>query len=148
RDLSAGLYRLYFGGRWRSNIGDGDHILQVTSTTGARGSWSVADHPEFLQGQEEGYIGEWFSNNYLTPCASLLRNQRGKVERPMSPCDIHPGRDGVAQDLPQQAAAQVPQVLRPGPLRLESPRQLAVDRLDQPVQPAQRTRSLRLRVML
>jgi hypothetical protein len=67
RDLAAGEYRLYHGGRWKSNIGDGDHVLQTHSQFGAASTWPVADHPEFLQGQEEGTVGQWFSNNYLEP---------------------------------------------------------------------------------
>ena len=48
----------------------------------------------------------------------------------------------MAEHLAQHAAAPMPQGLWPGPLGVEPPRQLAVDRLDQPVPPAQDTRPL------
>jgi len=66
----------------------------------------------------------------------------------MSLRDIHPSRDRVAEDLPQHPAIQVPQILRPRPLHLVTPRPLAVDCLDQPVQSTQYTRPLRLRITL
>jgi hypothetical protein len=63
------LYRLFSGGRWRTpGRGDGDHVLQYVSTTGAGGTWQpVREGPELYQGQEEGLPDTWFSNNYLEP---------------------------------------------------------------------------------
>lgn len=63
------LYRLFSGGRWLTpGLGDGDHVLQYISETGAGGTWRpVRQGPEFLQGQEEGFKDAWFSNNYLEP---------------------------------------------------------------------------------
>src|SRR5262249_2151311 len=69
-----------------------------------------------------------------------------EVQWLMSSTDVDPGSHGVTQDLAEYPAAQVPQVLGPRPLDVETPGQLAVDRLDQPVQPAPHARPLRLRV--
>jgi len=67
-DTNYSLYRLYSGGRWHSELGDGDHVLQHISTTGCGGAWSMPhNRPEFLQGQEEGKPNQWFSRNYLEP---------------------------------------------------------------------------------
>ena len=79
KDVSSGQYRLYSGGRWRRStrdspsetwqvIGEGDHVLQHRSPTGASGTWSMPhDRPEFWQVQEEGHAGTWFARNYLEP---------------------------------------------------------------------------------
>jgi len=84
RDLTAGepaydysvnvirdgkLYRLFSGGRWRTpGRGDGDHVMQYLSETGAGGTWQPArEGPEFYQGQEDGLGDVWFSGNYLEP---------------------------------------------------------------------------------
>lgn len=65
------LYRMFVGGRWRSRRrpgGDGDHVLQFVSPTGAPGTWAMPhDRPEFWQGREEGYENAWFADNYLEP---------------------------------------------------------------------------------
>ena len=71
RDTSAGLYRLYAGGRWLSwpnwPYGDGDHILLYNSSSGLGGTWSVPGSPVAWTGYEEGYPGKWYSGNYLEP---------------------------------------------------------------------------------
>lgn len=69
KDQAADLYRLYSGGRWRSDLGDGDHVLQHTSATGAGGMWSMPhpERPEWYQGDETGQSGQWFSRNVLEP---------------------------------------------------------------------------------
>jgi hypothetical protein len=70
KDVDLGAYRLYSGGRWKSAVGDGDHVLQYDSPTGLGGTWQPRHdppRPEFPQGQEEGFSGEWFSRNYLEP---------------------------------------------------------------------------------
>ncbi|MBI2844110.1 MAG: hypothetical protein HYX78_11980 [Armatimonadetes bacterium] len=64
----ASRYRMYAGGRWRSALGDGDHVLQWVSNTGAGGTWAMPhSRPEFWQGQEDGYPNTWFSDNYIEP---------------------------------------------------------------------------------
>lgn len=61
-------YRMYSGGRWSSTLGDGDHVLQHTSITGAGSTWTMPRYrPEFWQGGEEGFPGFWYSGNYLEP---------------------------------------------------------------------------------
>ena len=74
KDQAEGIYRLYSGGRWKSEFGDGDHILQYTSATGAGGTWTMPhpERPEWYQGDEmepwyPGQGGQWFSKNYLEP---------------------------------------------------------------------------------
>lgn len=65
---SDGSYRAYFGGRWKSSAGDGDHVLLYGSQTGAGGTWSAIDpEPLFMQGQEEKQAGKWYSGNVLEP---------------------------------------------------------------------------------
>lgn len=71
-DQSENEYRMYSGGRWigagPGGSGDGDHILQHTSSSGLGNTWSMPhNRPEFLQGQEEGFSGQWYSRNYLEP---------------------------------------------------------------------------------
>ena len=62
-------YRAFVGGRWQSAWGDGDHILQYTSSTGRKDSpWSMwSDAPEFYLGYEEGEHNRWYSNNTMDP---------------------------------------------------------------------------------
>ncbi|HEX8906806.1 MAG TPA: hypothetical protein VF771_18290 [Longimicrobiaceae bacterium] len=67
RDHVRGGYRLFYGGRWKSATGDGDHVLEVTSPFGRPGTWTVSTGPEFPQGGEEGYEGAWFSGNCIEP---------------------------------------------------------------------------------
>jgi hypothetical protein len=70
------LYRMYSGGRWRSNRGDGDHVLQHVSKTGAAGTWSMpSDHPEFWNGAEDGHKGTWYENNCLEPEVLKVKGQ-------------------------------------------------------------------------
>lgn len=66
-DLEGG-YRTYFGGRWLSSLGDGDHVLQYRSSSGAANSWSMyGTVPQFWQGGEEGNGSKWFADNVLEP---------------------------------------------------------------------------------
>lgn len=61
-------YRLYTGGRWRSEKGDGDHVLLYTSADGKANSWQmVGDGPLFWQGGEEGAENTFYSANQLEP---------------------------------------------------------------------------------
>ena len=39
-----GSYEAYIGGRWRSDKGDGDHILKYVSANGAAGSWQMSNN--------------------------------------------------------------------------------------------------------
>lgn len=65
---SDNSYRAYFGARWKSTKGDGDHVLLYSSATGAAGSYSsLGPEPLFWQGQEEGIKNTWYSNNVLEP---------------------------------------------------------------------------------
>lgn len=72
-----GSYEAYIGGRWRSDKGDGDHILKYVSANGAAGSWQlVGDAPIFWQGGEDGKPGQWFSGNIMDP--EVMRAPDGK----------------------------------------------------------------------
>lgn len=100
----GGLYRLYSGGRWRRPgvpHGDGDHVLQHTSPTGAAGTWTMPrNRPEFWKGEEEGHVGEWFANNYLEPEVVKVNGtyyMYTQVEiDPGAPIDM-PGKTAVTQ---------------------------------------------------
>lgn len=62
-------YRAFVGGRWKSSIGDGDHVLQYTSPYGLPNTWCMwSNAPEFWQGQETGESNTWYANNTLEPC--------------------------------------------------------------------------------
>ncbi len=66
-DLGGG-YRTYFGGRWLSSAGDGDHVFQYRSSSGVANSWSMyGNGPQFWQGREEGNGSKWFADNVLEP---------------------------------------------------------------------------------
>lgn len=66
--LDDGTYRAYSGGRWRSEKGDGDHVILYASDTGKGYTWNmVGDGPVFWQGQEEGVPDKWYSKNQLEP---------------------------------------------------------------------------------
>lgn len=66
--LSSGGYRCYFGARWKSDKGDGDHVLLYDSKSGTSGSWQPCQpEPLFWQGNEEKKVNKWFSNNVLEP---------------------------------------------------------------------------------
>ena len=61
-------HRAFIGGRWKSGYGDGDHVLQWTSEYGDPDTWGMwYGEPEFWQGQEEGYPGNWWSDNCMDP---------------------------------------------------------------------------------
>lgn len=61
-------HRAFIGARWRSNVGDGDHVLQWTSPYGDPNTWDMwSNGPEFYQGYEEGYPGRWWSGNTMDP---------------------------------------------------------------------------------
>jgi len=61
-------YRAYVGGRWKSSLGDGDHIMQWTAEQGTPGTWSMWSFaPEAWQGQEVGLTGQWYSGEYTEP---------------------------------------------------------------------------------
>lgn len=61
-------YRAYFGARWKSDKGDGDHVLLYSSPTGDGGSYApLGPEPLFWQGQEEGIKDTWYCNNVLEP---------------------------------------------------------------------------------
>lgn len=65
-------FRAFTGGRWKSSLGDGDHILQWTSPDGTPDSWSMwTNAPEFFQGQETGSPNQWFSGNTMDAEVSL-----------------------------------------------------------------------------
>lgn len=102
RDTETGQYRMYSGGRWRSEtppVGDGDHVLQHVSDDGAAGTWFMPhDRPEFPQGQEEGYPDTWFANNYLEP--EVLKV--GGTYYMYTQLQVNPG---MPIDIPGQVAA-------------------------------------------
>jgi hypothetical protein len=61
-------YRAFTGGRWRTGIGDGDHVLQWTTPNGQPGTWSMwSDAPEFYTGNETGNSNTWYAGNTLEP---------------------------------------------------------------------------------
>lgn len=66
--LSNGSYRAYFGARWKSSVGDGDHVLLYQSASGNGGTWSAyGPQPLFNQGREDGVKNAWYSGNVLEP---------------------------------------------------------------------------------
>jgi hypothetical protein len=70
-------HRAFIGGRWKSNLGDGDHVLQWTSENGLANTWAMwSQAPEFLQGQEEGKSGTWFARNVLEPEVMLAADNK------------------------------------------------------------------------
>jgi len=62
-------YRMYWGARWRSSLGDGDHVCQVRSRAGDRDTWFMPhpERPEFWQAREVGDSNSWYSWNYMDP---------------------------------------------------------------------------------
>jgi len=62
-------YRLYWGGRFKSTYGDGDHVLQAKSKTGLGGTWYMPhpSRPEMWQGIEQGAPNTWYYGNFLSP---------------------------------------------------------------------------------
>jgi len=58
----------YSGGRWKSDRGDGDHVLLYASETGEGYTWKmVGNGPVVWQGQEEGIKNQWYSYNVIEP---------------------------------------------------------------------------------
>jgi len=75
------LYRMWYGCRFirldekgeKVRGGDGDHVCTAYSRDGRR--WiRRSDAPALLKGEEEGYIGTWWSKNYLEPEVIKLGN--------------------------------------------------------------------------
>jgi len=97
-------YRLYWGARWSSSYGDGDHVAQVRSKNGLGNTWYMPhpSRPEKYNGAEEGYPNSWYYSNYLSPQVLKV----GNTYYMYTNCQIFPGKP---IDYPAGATAAVMQ---------------------------------------
>src|SRR5262249_42413302 len=86
--------------------------------------------------------------SYLTRCAGLAGDEPIEVEGGAAESQVEPDGYRVAEDLPDDPVAEVPQVPRPRPLGAEPLGELAARRLDHPPESAQPPRPSRIRVGL
>src|SRR5215210_2691680 len=72
----------------------------------------------------------WIWLRSLTRCASLVADQLGEAQRRESGSLAQVNAAGVAQNLPEKARGEVPEVPRSNPLGAVALRELAYHRLD------------------